>query len=95
VIARAGVKLDQDGNAVHRLKLPKRTKAGRYTLKATYKPVSGGAITTSRKITFTTKRSTRRAAASSDSGVAVARGPRGLPDGRFHGDHPARTFTVR
>ena len=37
VIARASVKLDADGTADYRLKLPKGIKAGRYTLKATYR----------------------------------------------------------
>ena len=89
VISRAGVRLDADGTADYRLKLPKGTKAGRYTLKASY---SG--ITVSRKITLTGKASTARRAGAS-AGVAVGRGPRALPDGRFHGDRPARTFKVR
>jgi PKD repeat protein len=95
VIARASVRLDQDGTAQYRLKLPKRSKAGRYTLKATYQPVGGKAITASRKITLKGKSSARRATMSSRPGVALARGPRALPDGRFHGDRPARTFKVR
>ena len=37
VVARASVKLAADGTADYRLKLPKGTKAGRYTLKATYR----------------------------------------------------------
>ena len=36
VVARTSVKLDRDGTADARLKLPKGLKAGRYTLKATY-----------------------------------------------------------
>jgi hypothetical protein len=95
VIARGGVKLDRDGTADYRLKLPRGTKAGRYTLKATYKPAGGRRITASRKITLTGKPSARRARASSRPGVAVGRGPRALPDRRFHGDRPARTFKVR
>jgi plastocyanin len=90
VIARAGVRLDEDGTADYRLKLPKRSRAGRYTLKATY-----GAITASRKITLTGKASARRATTSSRAAVTLGRGPRALPDGRFHGDRPARTFRVR
>jgi PKD repeat protein len=89
VIARAGVRLDEDGTADYRLKLPKGSKAGRYTLKATY-----GAITVSRKLTLT-GRSARRARTSSRPGVELGRGPRALPDGRFHGERPARTFKVR
>lgn len=95
VIARAGVTLGQDRTVAYALKLPKRTKTGRYTLKATYKPAGGAAITRSRTINLTGTRSTRRAIASSRARVALDRGPRGLPDGRFHGDRPARTFTVR
>jgi plastocyanin len=95
VIARAGVRLDADGTADYRLKLPKGTKAGRYTLKATYKPAGGHAIAVSRKITLTGKPSARRATASSRTGATLAHGPRAIPDGRFHGDRPARTFKVR
>ena len=95
VIARAGVKLDRNGRADYRLKLPKRTTAGRYTLKATYKPVGSRAITRSRKVTLTGTRPARGATASSRPGVALGRGPRALPDGRFHGERPASTFVVR
>jgi PKD repeat protein len=90
VIARAGVRLDEDGTADYRLKLPKGSKSGRYTLKATY-----GAVTASRKITLTGKSPARRARTSAGSRVELGRGPRALPDGRFHGDRPARTFKVR
>jgi PKD repeat protein len=90
VIARAGVRLDDDGTADYRLKLPKRSPAGRYTLKATYETA-----TASRKITLTGNASARRARTSSRPGVELSRGPRALPDGRFHGDRPARTFKVR
>jgi PKD repeat protein len=95
VIARAGVTLDADGTADYRLKLPRGIKAGRYTLKATYKPVAGKGVTVKRTITLTGKPSARRATASSRPGVALARGPRALPDGRFHGDRPPRAFKVR
>jgi plastocyanin len=90
VLARAGVRLDEDGTADYRLKLPKGSKAGRYTLKATY-----GTITASRKLTLTGKSPARRARTSSRPGIELTRGPRALPDGRFHGDRPARTFKVR
>ena len=89
VIARAGVRLDEDGTADYRLKLPKRSQAGRYTLKATY-----GTVSASRKITLTDK-SARRARASASPAVQVGRGPRALPNGRFHGVRPPRTFKVR
>jgi hypothetical protein len=95
VIARGGVRVDEAGTVNYGLKLPKRTTAGRYTPKATYMPAGGTALTRSRKITLTGKRSARRAIASSSAGVVLTRGPRGLPDGRFHGDPPARTLRVR
>ena len=46
-------------------------------------------------LTLTGKASARRASASSIPGVEVGAGPRALPDGRFHGARPARTFKVR
>ena len=95
VIARAGVRLDEDGTADYRLKLPKGSKAGRYTLKASYTPPGRQAITASRKITLTGKPTARGARMSSRAEPALGRGPRALPDGRFHGDRPARTFKVR
>ena len=52
VVARASVKLAADGTADYRLKLPKGTKAGRYTLKATYRTISA-----SRSLTLTGKAS--------------------------------------
>ncbi len=95
VIARAGVRLDEDGTADYRLKLSKGSKAGRYTLKATYTPPGHQAITASRKITLTGKPSARHARTSSRPEPTLSRGPRALPDGRFHGGRPARTFKVR
>ena len=95
VIARAAVRLDEDGTADYRLKLPKGSKAGRYTLKATYQPPAGQAISASRKVTLTGKASARRARTSSRAGVVLDGAPRALPDGRFDGDRPARTFKVR
>ncbi|HET6547699.1 MAG TPA: PKD domain-containing protein [Solirubrobacter sp.] len=88
VIARTTVRLDPDGTADYRLKLPKGTKAGRYTLTASY-----GTITASRSLTLTGKRSARRARASVAT-PKVGPGPRALPDGRFHGPRPQRTFAV-
>ena len=90
VLARASVRLDADGTADYRLKLPKGIKAGRYTLKATFRT-----ITVSRGLTLTGKASARRARASSVPGVTIGAGPRALPDGGFHGPRPGRTFQVR
>jgi hypothetical protein len=98
VVARAGVTLRAARTATYRLKLPKRIKAGRYKLNATYRPAFGRAISRSRTITLTGTPSARRAAAAragTRGRVAVGRGPRALPDGRFHGPRPARTFEVR
>jgi PKD repeat protein len=95
VIARASVRLDADGTADYRLKLPKGTKAGRYTLKATYTPPGGRPLTASRALRLTGKPAARRASASSFSAPVLDGGPRALPDGRFHGTRPARTFAVR
>jgi plastocyanin len=95
VIARAGVRLRNDGTANHRLALPKATKAGRYTLKATYTPTGGRTINAQRSITLTGRPSARRATASSSAGVVLGPGPRALPDGRFHGARPSGTFRVR
>lgn len=90
VVVRVNVKLDEDGTRDYRLKLPKGSTAGRYTLKATYRT-----ITASRRITLSGKASARRATASSRPAIELGRGPRALPDGRFHGTRPARTFKVR
>ena len=95
VIVRTGIRLDEDGTADYRLKLPRGSRAGRYTLQATYTPPGHQAITASRKLTLTGKASSRRARTSFRTAVALGRGPRALPDGRFHGDRPARTFEVR
>jgi plastocyanin len=86
VIARANVKLATDGTADYRLRLPRNTKAGRYTLKATYRTASA-----SRRLKLTGKVSAR---SSARPGAAVGAGPRALPDGRFHGDPAAGTFKV-
>jgi hypothetical protein len=94
-LARATVRLDGDGTADYRLKLPKGIKAGRYSLKATYTPPGGHRITASRSLRLTGKPSPRRASASSLSAPVLHGGPRALPDGRFHGTRPARTFAVR
>jgi PKD repeat protein len=73
VIARAAVRLDQDGTADYRLKLPKGSKAGRYTLKATYRPPTGQPISASRKLTLTGKASARRATSTTRHATSTAR----------------------
>jgi PKD repeat protein len=94
VIARGGTSV-ADETKSYRLKLPRRAKAGGYTLKATYTPTGGRATTVSRKVTLTGK---ARAHGARTAGFGAARlqgGPVALPDGRFHGRTPARAFAVR
>jgi PKD repeat protein len=76
VLAKATVRLDADGTADYKLKLPKGIKAGRYTLKATF-----GALTATRTVTLTGKASARRASASAIGEPTLGHGPVALPDG--------------
>ena len=80
----------RDGTADYRLKLPKGPKAG--SLHAEGDLQDGHRVAA--ELTLTGKASARRAS-SALPGVTLGRGPRALPDGRFHGDPPARTFKVR
>ena len=100
-LARGGRVISRGGTAVaagikaYKLKLPKGTKAGKYTIKATYTPTGGAAKTTTRTITLTGKAGGARASASAVSPRSeVERGPVTMPDGTFHGRKPARTFDV-
>ncbi len=93
VISRGGTVVVA-GTSSYKLKLPKNTKAGRYTIKVTFTPKGGTATTTSRAIRLTGKASASRASASSKPGAEVGRGPAGMPDGTFHGRKPSRTFEV-
>ena len=100
-LVRAGRIVSRGGTAVrvgltgYKLKLPKRAKAGRYTIKATYAPTGGAAKTTKVAITLTGKAGAARASASgAKPGGAVDGGPVAMPDGEFHGRRPARTFDV-
>jgi plastocyanin len=94
VISRGGTVV-VEGASAYKLKLPKGTKSGRYTIKATYTPTGGAAKRTSRAITLTGK---ARASKASASAVAprstVDGGPIAMPDGTFQGRRPARTFKV-
>jgi plastocyanin len=94
IVARGGTSVVA-GTSAYKLKLPKRTKAGRYTIKVTYTTASGAARTASRAITLTGKARAKRASLAARPGSAVGRGPVGMPDGTFHGRRPARTFAVR
>ena len=95
VIARGGTVV-VEGRTAYKLKLPKGTKAGRYTLKVTFTPKSGAKTIATRAITLTGKAGAARASASvAAPGGEVERGPAGMPDGTFHGRKPARTFDVR
>jgi hypothetical protein len=94
VLARGGTTVAA-GSKAYKLKLPKGTKAGRYTIKATYTPAGGAAKTTTRAITLTGKAGAARASASAVAPRSeVERGPVAMPDGTFHGRAPARTFDV-
>ena len=91
MIARANVKLDADGTADHRLKLPKGIKAGRYTLKATY-----ATVTVSRSLTLTGKASAKRA--ERELGGRASRSVPGrarCPTGASRAPARQRTFEVR
>ncbi len=95
IVSRGGAAVGE-GVTAYKLKLPKRAKAGKYTIKATYTPAGGSAKTTKVAVTLTGKAGAARAAASlAEPGAAVGRGPVALPDGEFHGRRPARTFGVR
>jgi plastocyanin len=95
VISRGGTVV-VEGASAYKLKLPKATKAGRYTIKATYTPTGGTAKKTSRAITLTGKARASRASASAVAPRStVDGGPVGMPDGTFQGRRPARTFKVR
>ncbi|HET8951781.1 MAG TPA: PKD domain-containing protein, partial [Solirubrobacteraceae bacterium] len=95
MISRGGTVV-LEGASAYKLKLPKGTRSGRYTIKATYTPTGGSAKRTSRAITLTGK---ARASKASASAVAprstVDGGPVAMPDGTFQGRKPARTFKVR
>ena len=96
VLSRGGTVV-VEGRSAYKLKLPRGTMAGRYAIKATYRPTSGAASRTSRSITLTGRAGATRARAASaaEPGRKVAGGPVGMPDGTFHGRRPARTFAVR
>ena len=97
VLAR-GSKAIAAGTSTYRLKLPRKAKAGRYVLKATWTPPRSAAITKLRNLRLVKSPPVRRrasASASASAGAVVGAGPRALPDGAFHGTRPAQTFKVR
>jgi hypothetical protein len=94
VVARGAATLTRAGTTAYRLKLAKGLKAGAYTLKATFTAASGGTRTAKRTITLAGRPAARRARASGHTGATLTRGPVALPDGRFHGTRPGRTFAV-
>ena len=95
VFAQGSRAVGEAGTYGYVLQLPKRAKAGAYSLKATYTPAGGRAATKTRKVTLAGKAKARGARASSGLGGKLAGAPRALPDGRFHGERPARTFAAR
>jgi PKD domain len=98
VLAR-GSKAIAAGTASYKLKLPRKAKAGRHTLKVTFKPTGGEAITESLKVKLTGKRKAGAATASTARAakrrVSAAGAPSGLPNGAFHGASRKRTFAPR
>ena len=93
VVAR-GSKAIAEGTRSYKLNLPRKAKAGRHTLKVTFKPTGGEAITETVKVKLTGK---ARKARASTAGLARTRldgGPVALPDGKFHGTRK-RSFTPR
>ena len=91
---RPRLEVDRGGHALLQAQPPRKAKAGRYTLKVTFKPTGGEAITETVKVKLTGK---ARKASASTAGVARTRvdgGPVALPDGRFHGTRK-RSFTPR
>ena len=79
------------------VKLPRKAKAGRYTLKVTFKPTGGEAINESLKVKLIGKRAgqaRRPPRPASPKARVSGRTPAGLPDGQFHGTRK-RTFAPR
>ena len=97
VIAR-GSKAIAAGTASYKLKLPRKAKAGRHSLKVAFKPAGGEAIAEKLTVKLTGKRkagaSTASAAGRSAARVAGAGAPVALPDRRFHGERK-RSFVPR
>ena len=94
VIAR-GSKSIAEGTATYKLKLPRKAKAGRHTLKVTFKPTGGEAITESVKVQLTGKaKKANASAAGARRAARLSGGPVALPDGRFHGTRK-RSFAAR
>ena len=62
VVAR-GSKSIAEGTATYKLKLPRKAKAGRHTLKVTFKPTGGEAITETVKVQLTGKAKKAKASA--------------------------------
>ena len=94
VIAR-GSKSIAEGTATYKLKLPRKAKAGRHTLKVTFKPTGGEAITETVKVQLTGKaKKAKASAAGARRAASLSGGPVALPDGRFHGTRK-RSFAPR
>ena len=94
VVARASKSI-AEGTRSYKLKLPRKAKTGRYSLKVTFKPTGGEAISEKLTVKLTGRR-TAGAARASAAGAAKARvsgagAPAGLPDGKFRGTRK-RTF---
>ena len=87
IVARAGLRVTKAGSLGFKLKLPKKLKAGRYSLKITFTPTGATkASTKTIKITFAgpAKRKAKAKPARSASSAAPALGnvpPAAMPDG--------------
>ena len=94
VIAR-GSKAVAEGTSSYKLKLPRKAKAGRYTLKVSFK-AAGEAITKSLKVQLTGRKAgaAKASAAGHAARVSPAGAPVALPDGKFHGER-TRSFAPR
>ena len=94
VVAR-GSKSIAEGTATYKLKLPRKAKAGRHTLKVTFKPTGGEAITETVKVQLTGKaKKAKASAAAARRAARLSGGPVALPDGTFHGTRK-RSFAPR
>jgi len=101
VVARGGAAIRGAGTVSYRLKLPRKAKAGAYTLKVTYTPAGGRASTSALKVALVGKAGRAKASAATASAarpdapkVSGAGAPVALPDGKFHGER-RRSFVPR
>lgn len=90
IVSKAGLSVTKPGSLGFKLKLPKKLKAGRYSLKITFVPAGAAkGATKTISITFQAakkKKAKKAAAAATASAARVAGAPAAsIPDGRRHG----------